>query len=102
MIALGVAYALLPKEELNVAATAPQESSEPAVQLTAYDTFSAMRSIYDDASGFCERNPETCVTGMAILNDLESRARQGLAKFSKPAEETSTPAADLIQTGSVE
>ena len=97
LIALGVAYMLLPKQVQQIG----DPAAEP-LQISAGDTLSAVQSVYNDVAGFCDRNPETCVTGAAIISELESKARAGLASLGEKNSAGTVETPDEVKTGSVQ
>lgn len=51
------------------------ETDEP--QIGAVDAFFAARDAISDMSGICERKPEICEVGGALVGSLGMRAREG-------------------------
>ncbi|WP_252910052.1 DUF5330 domain-containing protein [Aliihoeflea aestuarii] len=51
------------------------ETDEP--QVGAVDAFFAARDAISDVSGICERKPEVCEVGGALVGSLGMRAREG-------------------------
>lgn len=73
---------------------------------TFFGTLGFAQTAYSDARGFCGRNPEACITGVALLGTFEAKARTGARMLygwvgptdaSKPV----APLADSIATGSL-
>ncbi len=86
-------------------------------QVGAVDAFFAARDAISDVSGICERKPEVCEIGGALVGSLGMRAREGAriayealdGQFGETSPESElaapTPAADIydetVLTGSV-
>lgn len=54
----------------------PKTGTE-APSVSALEAFGAARATISDISGFCERNPNVCVTGSAALDVLAEKAQNG-------------------------
>ncbi|MCU0790374.1 MAG: DUF5330 domain-containing protein, partial [Nitratireductor sp.] len=73
------------------------------------ETIVAAQKLLADLAGFCDRNPDTCVTGKDLFAQFGAKAMTGAreiiaylgegqpAETEKPAEDGS----DLVSTGSV-
>ncbi|MHB2265928.1 DUF5330 domain-containing protein [Aliihoeflea sp. PC F10.4] len=94
------------------------DTNEP--QVGAVDAFFAARDAIGDVSGICERRPDVCEVGGALVGSLGMRAREGArmayealdgqfgsdtGKASRLAAPTPTPSANVfdetVLTGSV-
>lgn len=100
---------------LFIPLTPSGEADEP--QVGAVDAFFAARDAISDVTGICERKPEVCEIGGALVGSLGMRAREGArmayealgGQFGETATESQlaapTPAADIydetVLTGSV-
>ncbi len=100
--ALFIAAMLLPNSDLGNRTTIIGAGQATTIEVSALDGLSAAKSIYDDLSGFCERNHETCVTGKALIGQLETKAREGLVMLSDGPAEKQPTNPDEILTGSIE
>lgn len=65
---LGVVILLIP---------ADPETGTEAPRVTAFDALVAARATIADMSGFCERNPDVCVTGSAAFDLFSQKAENG-------------------------
>ena len=107
IMALGVAFMLLPQDNnLSIQGNAhiADTSGYPhddTLQVNSMETLSAAQAVYYDLSNFCDRNQEACLTGTAILNTLEQKARTGLREFSGYIHEKSSNQIDPSATGSI-
>ena len=70
------------------------KSGAEAPRVTVIETLVAARSAVADMSGFCGRNPQTCVTGHAALQVFVGKARYG---YFEPAKSASEPPSDQPQ-----
>lgn len=91
--ALFIAFMLLPSTN-----TGDQRAT---VEVSTFDGLSAAKSVYDDLSGFCDRNHETCVTGKLLVEQLETKAREGLGTISARLEDEKPANSDTTLTGSI-
>jgi hypothetical protein len=88
--------------------SAPTSKTEPGrPQIGATEALGAARAAVDDARGFCDRQPDACVTGSQALHTFGQKAQQGaklLYEFlsdrfaDAPA---ATPRKDREETGSI-
>lgn len=67
IMAVAIAGLLLPIDFPTQHANTDPIITNSASDVTAVDAMTAIQSVYKDASGFCERNIETCLTGQAFL-----------------------------------
>jgi hypothetical protein len=51
--------------------------SGEAAKASALSTLVFAKAAYDDASGFCGRNPDACTTGAALADSFGAKARTG-------------------------
>jgi hypothetical protein len=58
-------------------------SSEATNQVDAFQAIGAARDTVADVSSFCDRNPETCVTGNAVFDLLARKVRFGVRKVTE-------------------
>jgi hypothetical protein len=58
-------------------------------QVNAFQAIGAARDTVADVSTFCDRNPETCVTGNAVFDLLSRKLRYGVRKVTEYFESTS-------------
>jgi hypothetical protein len=54
----------------------PQSGEAP--RITLVNAFMAARATVADLSGFCERNPDVCVTGGAAIDVFAEKAENGV------------------------
>ena len=50
-------------------------SAEPSVQATTFATFTAASETMADASSFCGRRPQVCVTGVYLYSKAAAKAK---------------------------
>ena len=91
--ALFIAFMLLP--------SANPGEQRATIEVSTFDGLSAAKSVYDDLSGFCDRNHETCVTGKLLLDQLEAKARESLGVLSAKLEDEKPVNSDATLTGSI-
>ena len=94
IIAAFTVYLLLPE---NV--TLLSNGSEPVKPVSAGQTLDAANTVLKDITGFCERNPDTCDTGKALLVNAKKAVSGTINTELKdnglsPAIEGSTAASD--------
>jgi hypothetical protein len=53
------------------------ESGTEAPRVSAFQALVAAKATITDMSGFCDRNPDVCVTGSAALSLFTERAENG-------------------------
>jgi len=58
-------------------------SNQTAPQVNAFQAIGAARDTVADVSSFCDRNPETCVTGNAVFDLLARKVRFGVRKVTE-------------------
>jgi hypothetical protein len=63
-------------------------SSNSTTQVNAFQAIGAARDTVADVSSFCDRNPDTCVTGNAVFDLLARKVRFGVRKVSEYFEST--------------
>lgn len=63
-------------------------SREDTNQVNAFQAIGAARDTVADVSSFCDRNPETCVTGNAVFDLLARKVRYGVRKVTEYFEST--------------
>jgi hypothetical protein len=63
-------------------------SSETNPQVNAFQAIGAARDTVADVSTFCDRNPDTCVTGNAVFDLLARKVRFGVRKVTEYFEST--------------
>lgn len=89
ILALGVAGLLLPPEALrqtqNVAQEAGVQLSQNGTEkqeVTTYDAFSAIHSVYYDVTNICSRNEEACSTAKKIAVNSFLAFKDSVAKLT--------------------
>ena len=92
-IALFIAVMLLPTDEVG--------DRTASIEVSTLEGLNAIKSVYDDLSGFCERNYETCVTGNALIGQAETKVRQSLGVLSSSIAENKPAKSDALLTGSI-
>ena len=116
VFALVVATLLLPAEYLTSAKTeapvlrvtsAQQEvENEEQGQVSTYDAFSAVQSLFSDITSFCDRNESTCKTGQAIASSAATSIKEGVQKLAdkdEPSQDKKeNPLPDPVSTGTIE
>ena len=53
------------------------QSDTPPPRVTLFETLSSFRAVAADFSGFCDRNPDVCVTGGTALKAFAEKAQNG-------------------------
>jgi hypothetical protein len=53
------------------------QSDTPPPRVTVFETLSSFRAVAADFSGFCDRNPDVCVTGGTALKAFAEKAQNG-------------------------
>ncbi len=66
---IGLVVMLLPPAEGSNTSATPQ--------IGAAEAFSLLNSAVNDARGFCERNPQACVTGAVAVQSFGYKAQHG-------------------------
>lgn len=76
----------------------PQSGEAPRV--TVVNALMAARATVDDLSGFCERNPDVCVTGSAAVDVFAEKAENGVEMIYRYLGEEGAAAAAGADTDS--
>jgi hypothetical protein len=86
---LSLVILLIPADESELARSGGQP-------VGAFEAFGLARSAYEDARGFCGRNPDTCATGEVFAETFGAKARTGakwvLSFIDTPAKPDPVPA----------
>jgi Family of unknown function (DUF5330) len=97
LIVLGAAIAFMPSPPPDQAGTEPASPGTFAYMAAAAETMADMR-------GFCQRNPNVCVTAGAVTRTVEGKAKYSAKLIYEWANDDKTKPvvaqADSIQTGS--
>jgi hypothetical protein len=77
----------------------PDGSDAPSV--SAFQAISAAHDAFSDVSQFCQRNPDTCVTGSAALQVFGDKLRTGVKLISSAFANHKTDGAQTAGTGTL-
>lgn len=116
VFALVVAALLLPADVLTTTKTeTPMLTKSPAqqvveneteTQVSTYDAFSAVQSLFSDITSFCDRNESTCETGKTIATNAASTIKETVQKLADKQEPSQNPPEnaepDPVSTGTIE
>jgi hypothetical protein len=75
----------------------PQSGEAPRV--TIINAFMAARATIADLSGFCERNPDVCVTGGAAFDIFTEKAENGVRMLYRYFDEDSEDQPADVESG---
>jgi hypothetical protein len=62
---------------------ADPDSGREAPRVSALEALVAARAVVSDLSGFCERNPDVCVTGNAAFDIFAEKAQHGVKLLNR-------------------
>lgn len=77
-----IVYVLIP-EDLSPRMVDAQPAEGTQAEVSAVDTLEAAGSVLKDIGGFCERNPDTCATGMILLEKTKETVQAGLDRIAE-------------------
>ena len=96
LLVLGGALYALPSPPAS-----EQTSAEPSVQATTFATFSAASQTMADATSFCGRRPQVCVTGLYLYSKAAAKAKYSFKlayEWANPPLATPAPVAAKRKT----
>lgn len=85
----------------------PQDLDEGQRAVSTGETIVAAQALLSDFARFCERNPETCVTGRELFSQFGAKAVTGARELYAYLSEkqgdakSPEPEAEVVSTGSV-
>jgi hypothetical protein len=90
----------------------PEDLKDGQRAVSTGETMVAAQALLADLAGFCERNPDACVTGRELLAQLGAKAKTGAREIYQYIDEQQAggadadgkpikPATDVGATGSV-
>lgn len=92
---VGIGVMLIPADPAEL------EADGLARKADAFATLGFAKAAYDDASGFCQRNPDACETGSALAASFGAKARTGakwVYGWLSPAAPAAAPAVSPVST----